>query len=91
MLQQEKKRQIAHQILKSNFIGAFLENEQHPKIKGKIIDETKNSFVIETLQGNEKRILKQNNVFIISFADKKKYKLDGNLLLGNIWDRLKKY
>ncbi|PKM92030.1 MAG: hypothetical protein CVU81_02690 [Euryarchaeota archaeon HGW-Euryarchaeota-1] len=57
----------------------------------KFLSPTSLARFYETLQGNEKRILKQNNVFIISFADKKKYKLDGNLLLGNIWDRLKKY
>lgn len=91
----EKKRQKALQILKSNFIGAFLEVVHHKKQtrlypKGKIVDETKNSFIIETQVG-EKRILKQNNTFIITLPNGKKYKIEGTLLIGNIWDRLKKY
>jgi len=104
MLQQEKKRQIALQILKANFINTFLEvvsnnkrrfskqqqNKPSPNnIKGKVIDETKNSFILETPSG-EKQVLKQNNFFILTFPDKKKYKIDGNLLIGNVWDRLKK-
>ncbi|NCO84788.1 MAG: hypothetical protein COW47_02190 [Candidatus Huberarchaeum crystalense] len=90
MLQQEKKRQQALQILKTNFINSFLENKLHPQIKGRVINETKNSFLVETNQG-EKRTLKQNNIFTFTFQDKKKYKINGNLLVGNIWERLKKY
>ncbi len=37
------------------------------KINGRIIDETKNSILIETQKGNRKMILKNNNKFEFFF------------------------
>ncbi len=51
-------------------------------IYGKIVYETKNTFVIET-NGSYKVIPKKGNLFI---KDKEKY--SGDNLIGRIWERL---
>jgi ribonuclease P protein subunit POP4 len=59
------------------------------KVKGKIIDETYNTFKIET-KGKEKIIPKSNCIFIFTLPDKTKVRVDGKLLVGRPEDRIKK-
>lgn len=56
--------------------------------RGKIIDETKNSFIIES-NGKRKRVLKKNNIIEFNFNNKK-IMLNGNKLLARPEDRTKK-
>ena len=56
--------------------------------KGKIIDETKNSFIIES-NGKRKRVLKKNNIIEFNFNNKK-ITINGNELLARPEDRIKK-
>lgn len=57
-------------------------------IKGEIVDETKNLFVIETNDG-EKKILKKGVKFRIE-VDNQKLIIDGDVLVGKSEDRIKK-
>jgi len=80
-------------ILKYELIGTEVEvidakNRYNIGIKGKVIDETKNTLVIETAKGR-KRIIKQNAVFLFNFKTKK-VKIDGKLLVGRPEERLKR-
>ncbi len=59
-------------------------------INGKIIDETKNTFVIEKKNGKRVRIIKDVCTFIFYLPNKIKVKVDGRLLIGNPEDRIKK-
>ena len=57
------------------------------EIVGKIIDETKNTFVIK-LANKRKRILKKDNIFEFSLNNKKKI-VDGNKLIMRPEERIK--
>ena len=56
-------------------------------IKGSIIDETKNTFLIETENGR-KKVLKEQCAFEFEFPGKK-VRVEGKLLLHRPEDRLK--
>lgn len=76
-------------ILRHELIGLHCEvisskNKSHVGIKGKIIDETMKTIVI-----NGKRVPKQNTTFRIKLNEKK-INIDGNHLLSRPEDRIKK-
>ncbi len=79
-------------LLRGELIGmqvsvADSKNSSNKKIKGKIIDETKNIFTIKTKDGRKKIIKNQNK---IEFDLKnKKMTVDGKLLVGRPEDRIK--
>ena len=56
-------------------------------ISGRIIDETKNTFVIKMME-NKKRILKKNNFFEFDLNGKKEI-IDGNKLIMRPEERIK--
>jgi len=59
-------------------------------LKGKVIDETYNTLKIETKEGKEKIIPKNNSVFIFTLPNKIKVQVDGKVLVGRPEDRIKK-
>lgn len=59
-------------------------------LKGRIIDETYNTFKIETKDGKEKIIPKANSVFIFTLPNKTKVEVEGKLLISRPEDRIKK-
>jgi ribonuclease P protein subunit POP4 len=59
-------------------------------LKGKVIDETYNTLKIETKDGKEKVIPKENCIFIFTLPDKTKVQVDGKLLISRPEDRIKK-
>lgn len=79
--------------LKFELIGLEVEvidakNKSLIGIKGKIVDETKNTFVIET-NGKERNLLKDQVTLIIDFK-KEKIRVEGKLFLGRPEERIKK-
>ena len=56
-------------------------------IKGRIIDETKNMFLIKT-HNTKKKVIKKNHNFILSFPQYK-VKINGNLIALRPEDRIK--
>ena len=58
-------------------------------IEGKIVDETKNMFTIETKDG-EKKITKDQCVFEIALTKNETVIIDGSLLNGKPEKRIKK-
>jgi len=59
-------------------------------LRGKVVDESYNTLKIETDEGKEKVVIKQNNVFIFTLPNKVKVQVDGKLLVGRPEDRIKK-
>lgn len=59
-------------------------------IKGRIIDETYNTFKIETKDGKEKIVSKKNCIFIFTLPDKTRVQVDGKILVSRPEDRIKK-
>lgn len=74
------------------FIGLFVEvieskNKTYKGIYGRIVDETKNTFLIDT--GNElKKVPKKGNKFLFYYND---YWIvvDGEIINKRIWERMK--
>jgi len=81
-------------IIQDEFIGLKVKvvNSTHKGyvgIEGKIIDETKNMFVI-LYKGKKKMIPKSISVFHFYFPDGTIVEVDGKLLVGRPEDRIKK-
>lgn len=79
-------------ITKHELIGSSVEivdssNKSNVGIKGKIIDETKNTITIQ--QNNKQKRLFKNNIMLIIKIKDKRYKIKGKLLAQRPKDRLK--
>ncbi|MFH0818022.1 MAG: ribonuclease P protein subunit [Candidatus Micrarchaeota archaeon] len=59
-------------------------------ISGKIVDETKNTLLLEDAKGREKRIPKKSIVFEIEIAHEQWVEIDGSLVRYAPEDRPKK-
>lgn len=63
-------------------------------LSGTVVDESYNMLVIETKKikklAAEKRLSKQNSVFIFALPNRVKVKVEGRLLVGRPEDRIKK-
>ncbi|MBU2496877.1 MAG: ribonuclease P protein subunit [Nanoarchaeota archaeon] len=80
-------------ILKEELIGLDVEvinakNKALIGIKGKIIDETKYTLVIETKKGI-KKVLKEQVTLKLPYKSKK-LAVEGKLLIGRAYERLRK-
>jgi len=62
----------------------------HKGLSGRVIDETYKMIKIETREGKEKNIPKNNNIFVFTLPDNIKVKVEGKLLVGRPEDRIKK-
>ena len=85
---------VTPEIIRHEFIGLTAEvvkssNPSYVGIKGRVIDETRNTFVIET-NGKEKRIIKNISIFHFTYTDGTKIEIDGKILVGRPEDRVKK-
>lgn len=59
-------------------------------VTGKVIDETYNTIKIETKDGKEKIIPKNNTIFIFTLPNRLRVEVDGKVLIGRPEDRIKK-
>ena len=75
------------EILQGEFIGKNV-SVKYKKIAGKIIDETKNSFLIKTKNNLKKRLLKQNCIFELMLASRN-VDIEGNSILMRPEDRIR--
>ncbi|MCS7095657.1 MAG: ribonuclease P protein component 1 [Candidatus Bathyarchaeota archaeon] len=85
---------VTPDIIRCEFIGSELKVVKSTSscvvgIKGKVIDETRNTFTI--LQDSKrKRIVKDISTFHFKFPDGTVMEVDGKLIVGRPEDRLKK-
>ena len=76
-------------------IGLIMEVEESSNrdmegLRGRIVDETRNTFVIETEQEEEKQIPKTGNMFIFVLEDGTRARIRGDKLLARPEDRIKR-
>ncbi|HUY01333.1 MAG TPA: ribonuclease P protein component 1 [Candidatus Deferrimicrobium sp.] len=64
-------------------------NQNYHNLNGKVVDETKNTLIIE-IGDKEKRIPKKNSTFQFRLQNKKAVEVNGKLLLGRPEERIKK-
>ena len=60
------------------------------KLCGTIIDETKNSIIVEVKEDIEKRIPKKGSIFLFELPNGDKVEVNGNILSIRPEDRIKK-
>jgi len=82
------KSLIRHELigLKVEIAGSF--NKFHVRIKGLVVDETKNLLIIETEKGT-KKIQKKGTSFIFTVPNGKKVKVDGTIIAKRPEERIK--
>jgi ribonuclease P protein subunit POP4 len=85
---------ISTNIIRGEFIGtdAKIASSSNPNcvgVSGKVIDETKNTFLLSSL-GKKKMVDKEISIFHFSLSDGTVVEIDGKLLIGRPEDRLKK-
>ncbi len=85
---------VTPDIISYEFIGteakiAQSKNRDCKGIRGKIIDETRNTFTI-LRENRPKKIIKDSSFFHFKFSDGTVVEIDGKLLVGRPEDRLKK-
>ena len=81
-------------ITRQELIGLAVEVDYSPNaglagISGKIVDETRNTFLIETQQ-REKRVPKAGTSFIIALPDGQKVRVSGSVLISSSENRINK-
>jgi ribonuclease P protein subunit POP4 len=85
---------VTPQIVQHEFIGlettvAKSSNPSCVGIKGTVINETRNTFVIMQSK-KRKTIVKDQSVFHFTLPDATIVEIDGALLVGKPWERLKR-
>jgi len=85
---------ISPAVIQGEFIGLDAKvvknsNSSLVRIKGKVIDETRSTFVI-LHDGKQKIIPKDTSVFRFTMQDGTLVEIDGKLLFGRPEDRIKK-
>lgn len=80
-------------MIRHELIGLVVEvaessNETQRRIKGMVVDETKNTLTIETNKGF-KKIQKNGSVFIFEIPDGKRIKVDGKKIVARPEERIK--
>ncbi len=80
---------IQHELigLKAKVIGSS--NQLNVGISGKIVDETTHTLLVEQ-DSKDKRIFKKSTKLVFDLPNKNKVEVDGTLLEGKPWDRVKK-
>lgn len=89
-----KLRHAPKNIVQHELIGLPVEiidsaTESYIGLKGKIVDETYNTLIIETPHG-EKKILKSVAKFLFTLPNGKKVVIEGLKIIGRPEERLKK-
>jgi len=79
---------VKHELIGLNIKVIDSKNKSDIGIEGTIIDETKNTVIIETTDEKRKTLFKQN-IIIETKINNKKIKINGKGLLGRPQDRIK--
>lgn len=79
---------VRHELIGLQVKIADSTNEQIRGLQGKVIDESRNTFVLETVHG-EKTVIKEECIFSFRL-DEVSVRIDGKLLVARPEDRIKK-
>ncbi len=84
-----------HNIFRHEIIGLNVEITESSHdglvgIKGKVVDETRNTIRVEVRGGRETLIAKDNAIFQFLTPDGEKVEIDGKILVSRPEDRIKK-
>ncbi len=77
-----------------NLVGLDVEILEHPNVKlrglkGRVVDETKNTLLIDT--GKKRVRVLKDGILLFTLPDGTKVRIYGEKIKGRPWDRLKKF
>ena len=81
------KNLVNHELIGLEIEIKNSENKSLIGKKGKVIDETKSTFIIQD-KNKTKTIIKKGTLFVFN-VDSQKIQIKGDYLQGNPWDRIK--
>ena len=81
---------IYHELIGLNVEITDSSAESLIGIKGKVVDETKKTLIIETSDKNEKLVAKDVSIFQFEVPDGTYLEVNGKILLSRPEDRIKK-
>jgi len=64
-------------------------NKDNEKIYGQIVDETHHTLTIEQ-DNKDKRVFKKAVTLVVELPNNQKIEVDGKILVGKPWERIKK-
>lgn len=73
---------LRHELLGLEVLVSTASNPLHTRVRGQIIDETKNTLLIRTSDG-KKRVPKMRSVFRLTLENGLKIDVDGSALTGS--------
>ena len=84
-----------HNLVRHELIGLAVKiatstDKTQRGMSGRVVDESYNTLRIEVKGGEERTVIKQNNVFIFTLPNKVKVQVNGRLLVARPEDRIKK-
>lgn len=80
---------VRHEIIGLKVRIAKSTDTSQKGLTGRVMDESYNTFVIETKNG-EKTVAKKNAFFVFTLPNKTKVEVDGKILISRPEDRIKK-
>jgi len=80
---------IQHELIGLTAEVAKSTNPLSVGIKGVVVDETNHTLLVED-KSKEKRLFKKSSKFIFNLPNQKRVEVEGTLLEGRPWDRVKK-
>ena len=83
------KNLVHHEFIGLN-VNIISQNDKSLSFEGTIIDETKNTIIIEQFDKDEKVIPKKGFTFVFEIPNGEKIEIDGNILSIRPEDRIKK-
>ncbi len=85
-----KKHLLTGELIGLQLRVARSKNRSLEGIQGQVIDETKNTLTVKTVDGKTKKIIKDQSTFTVK-KDGKEVKIEGSLLSAKPEERTKKW
>lgn len=81
---------LLHEFLGLDVLVVKSSQPSYLGISGRVVDETRNTFLILDNHGMKKTLVKKSTVYQFSLPDKTVVEIDGNALVGRPEERIKK-
>jgi ribonuclease P protein subunit POP4 len=78
-----------HELIGLSVVVADSSNPAHVGLSGRVVDETRNTFLLETKRGT-KRIPKLNTSLIFTLPEGRRVKVTGSILISQPENRITK-
>ncbi|MGC8849403.1 MAG: ribonuclease P protein component 1 [Candidatus Bathyarchaeia archaeon] len=81
---------INHELIGLEVEISSAKDPTHENVVGRVVDETRNTILVEKPSGRRARIPKATSTFAFKLPDGRKVLVDGKVIVGRPEERLKK-